>query len=82
MCNVTFVCSLCGELTSVESNDYETEYDASSMGTKVEYWTEIETSCSCGNQVEIMINDTEYSEGCFAGDSVYSSSGVVQVQIG
>ena len=85
MSKVTFECSECGELASVESSDYEceTESDIGGMGAKVEYWTEIETTCSgCGNQIEIMLNDTEYPEDCFSGDSVHSSSGVTQVQIG
>ncbi|MEQ4627613.1 hypothetical protein [Providencia manganoxydans] len=84
MSKVTFVCSECEKESSVESNDYETEteVDEGGMGTRVEYWTEIETECECGNEIEIMLNDTEYPEGNFEGETVHSFSGVDSVTIG
>lgn len=84
MTKVTFVCSECDKESSVESSDYETETesDVGSMGVRTEYWTEIDTECSCGNQIEIMLNDTEYPVGDFQGESVHSSSGVYGVCLG
>lgn len=85
MSNVTFACTGCGKKYSIESDDYETftESDERPMGTSTEYWTEIDMTCSsCGNEMNIVLNDTEYPVGYFQGISVNSSSGVDGVCVG
>lgn len=86
MSKITYTCSKCKAPGEVDSNDYETEEEKfeEGMGTKTEYWTEIETQCDnseCGNSITIMLNETEYPEGNFEGITVNSSSGADNIVI-
>ncbi|OHT25179.1 hypothetical protein A3Q29_22330 [Providencia stuartii] len=42
----------------------------------------LKPSASVGTKIEIMLNDTEYPEGNFEGETVHSFSGVDSVTIG
>ncbi|MEY1238031.1 hypothetical protein AB7102_10730 [Providencia manganoxydans] len=86
MSNVTFICSKCQKQGAVESDDFDTEEEASndSMGVRKEYWTEIELDCEnpkCGNTIKIIINRTEYPEGDFQEPEVDSYSGAYGIKI-
>lgn len=79
--DVDVICSNCQTLTTLESNDYPIDIEAeeAGMGTKVERWTNIETTCECGQSIEVTLHETEYPEGDFQGTNVAESSGVDSV---
>jgi len=86
MSKITYTCSKCKAAGEVDSNDYETQEEKfeEGMGTKTEYWTEIETQCdkdTCGNSITITLNETEYPEGNFEETTVSSSSGADNIVI-
>ncbi|MFV8759315.1 hypothetical protein ACNSO7_12700 [Yersinia enterocolitica] len=86
MSRVTFKCSKCGQSGEADTGDYTTEIESSEdgMGTRKEYWTEIETSCSnnkCGNPIIVTINETEYPQDDFQGETVETSSGAKEISI-